>query len=276
MIALVNCAQSKEETTSQVVDVENNENQKDTNVESGEVKSDSSENEIAVTWFNNPPHIFIDKESGKLTGAIYKLLEEIAPKINVKFNWMEDTTSIPRQLELIENNEKKYVGALIVKTPDREKLGVFSEKNFFFSQTALAVKKDNPLSTITKIEDILNLKIGYAKSTFISPFMTDKRVNFDLISSGNFMKNNFQKLSTDRIDAVYAPDKAGLLVQIKNMNLENDVKILNLPENKSPFHFLFSKSANDTAQKFNEYIETIDLEKIYLDFLSEYIDTSGL
>jgi len=45
------------------------------------VKNETAENELQVSWFENPPHIFIDKESGKLTGAVYDLLEQkIAPK----------------------------------------------------------------------------------------------------------------------------------------------------------------------------------------------------
>ena len=33
-----------------------------------------------------------------------------------------------------------------------------------------------------------------------------------------------------RIDAVYAPDKASLLFIMKQMNLEDQVKVLDLPE----------------------------------------------
>jgi len=28
------------------------------------VKNETAENELQVSWFENPPHIFIDKESG--------------------------------------------------------------------------------------------------------------------------------------------------------------------------------------------------------------------
>lgn len=255
---------------------------KDTNSTNSEpqkdaTKNDSSTNEIQMSWFENPPHIFMDKQSGKLTGAVYDLIEEkIAPKMNVKFIWDKEATAIPRQTATFEANNKAFASALLTKSPDREKISICSGKTYFKSQTAIALKKDNPLNEIKKIDDVLNLKIGYAEKSFISPFMKDPRVKFDLVSAGNYHETNLKKLTAGRLDAAYAPDKAAFLGVIKQLNLENDIKILDIPEDKANFYVVFSKSASSIADKYNEVTNSMDLEKEYLNLLSKYIDISKL
>jgi len=241
------------------------------------VKNETAENELQVSWFENPPHIFIDKESGKLTGAVYDLLEQkIAPKMNVKLVWDKEGTSIPRQTANFEANTKPFAAALLTKNPERESISICSEKPFFNSQTAIAIKKDNPLNEIKKVDDILDLKIGYAEKSFISEFMKDSRVQFDFVPASNYHETNLKRLISDRIDAVYAPDKAALLALIEQMELEDDIKIIDLPENKAGFYVVFSKAASNFAEKYNEAVKDMDLEKEYLDMLAKYIDISKL
>ena len=246
------------EPVASAVDDTNNENkepQKDS------VKDAVTANELQISWFDNPPHIFIDEQSGKLTGAVYDLLEQkIAPKMNVKFVWDMKASAIPRQTTSFEANDKPFASALLTKNPDREKISICTNKTFFNK----------------KIDDILNLKVGYAEKAFISPFMKDPRVKFDLVSASNYHQTNLKKLTSGRLDAVYAPDKAAFLKLIKEMNLENDVKILDLPENKAAFYVVFSKAASSIADKYNEVSNGMDLEKEYLDLLAKYIDTSKL
>ncbi|HEY9062836.1 MAG TPA: transporter substrate-binding domain-containing protein [Pseudobacteroides sp.] len=241
------------------------------------VKGEKAINEIEVSWFDNPPHIYMDKQTGKLTGAAYKLLEEqIAPKMNIKFVWDKESSAIPRQTSNFEANTKAFASALLTRNPDREKISICSSKTYFQSQTAMVVKKDNPLNEIKKVDEIINLKIGYAEKSFVSPFMKDSRIKFDNTTASNYHETNLKKLVAGRIDAVYAPDKAALLGVVKQLGMENDVKILNLPEEKAPFFVVFSKAASDIANKYNEVTNGMDLEKEYNSLLSQFIDTSKL
>ncbi|HOM02337.1 MAG TPA: transporter substrate-binding domain-containing protein [Acetivibrio sp.] len=240
-------------------------------------KNETSENELQISWFENPPHIFIDEQSGKLTGAVYDLLEQkIAPKMNVKLVWDKEGTSIPRQTANFEADTKPFASALLTKNPERESVSICSEKAFFDSQTAIAIKKDNPLNEIKGVDDILDLTIGYAEKSFISDFMKDSRIQFDFVSASNYHETNLKRLVSGMIDAAYAPDKAAFVKLIKQMNLENDVKILDLPESKAGFYVVFSKSASNFAEKYNEAVKDMDLEKEYLDMLAKYIDVSKL
>lgn len=212
-----------------------------------------------------------------MAGAVYDLLEQkIAPKMNVKFVWDKEGTPIPRQTANFEANTKPFASALLTKNPERESVSICSEKTFFNSQTAIAVKKDNQLSEIRKIDDILNLKIGYAEKSFISEFMKDPRVQFDLVSTSNYHETNLMRLVSGRIDAVYAPDKAAFVELMNQLDLEDDIKILDLPESKAGFYVVFSKAAGSFAEKYNEAVKDMDLEKEYLDMLAKYIDISKL
>jgi len=71
--------------------------------------------------------------------------------------------------------------------------------------------------------------------------MKDSRVQFDFVPASNYHETNLKRLISDRIDAVYAPDKAALLALIEQMELEDDIKIIDLPETKQVFMWYFPK-----------------------------------
>ena len=86
--------------------------------------SDTSfaEQEIRIAYFNAPPYVIHDREQEKVTGgALYEFLEQhIGPKMGVKFVWERLPSSIPRQLDSIENGSVDAI-ALLAHTPEREK-----------------------------------------------------------------------------------------------------------------------------------------------------------
>ena len=84
--------------------------------------SSFAEQEIKIAYFNNSPFIIYDKEERKVTGgAIFEFLEQhIGPEMGVKFVWERSPSSIPRQLELIDNGSVDAI-SLLAHTPEREK-----------------------------------------------------------------------------------------------------------------------------------------------------------
>jgi polar amino acid transport system substrate-binding protein len=270
-ISLFGCNNTK---TEEIIEVDNEESQKDT---PEIIENESALEKINMVWFENIPHVFTNEE-GNLDGALYNMLNnEIAPKMNVEFIWDNEGTAVPRQLERLKEDPELFAVSLLAKTPEREEISVYTEKFYYSSESCLILKKDNPLNKITKIDDILKLTIGYSKDTFLSPFMRDERINFDFVNTTeSFVDINNQKVAAGRIDAAYAPDKAGLLTSMKKFNLEDELKLLTLPENSSNFYVLFSKSSEDYAKKYNEVIKDINLEELYTQYLSDYIDINLL
>jgi len=228
---------------------------------------------IRIAYFNVPPHMIYDSEKEKLvSSAVYDLIEKfIAPKMGVKFDWQQTPTNIPRQLASL-SSETIDASALLIYSSERSKKFIFTKEAYIHSSSAIAVLKTSSLQSINKVEDILGLKIGYAAKSFLSPFMRDKRIKLDLISSPHFNNHNFKKLLAGRIDGVYAPDKAGLLMVMKEMSLENKVRVISLPEEAVNFHVVFSKNNKEMAQRFDQAFAELDGRILYLKLLSKYLD----
>jgi len=231
---------------------------------------------IKIAFFNVEPHIFLDEKTGQMKGALYEFIENnIATEMGVKFIWDKQPSTIPRQLEILKI-EKDYAAALLTATPDRISTYAFTKKPFFLSKSAIAVRKDKNLQKISTTDDLVGMIIGYADKAYISPFMKDSRIKFDLIAAPNFNEINFKKLLANRIDAVYAPDKASLLMISKLMNLSGSIKVLDLPEKTSAFHVVFPKSSVNIVDKYDKAFDKLNGQKLYLKLLNKYLDTSKL
>jgi len=226
--------------------------------------------EINMEFFNIPPHVFLDKKTGSVTGAVVEFINDhMAPGMGVKFIWNKASSNIPRQLHTLET-QPGYAAALIVYTSKRSEVSDFTKVPYFMSQSALIVRKDNPLEKIAGVDEILHMKIGYAGATFITPFMEDKRIKWDFISDSNFTELNIKKLLADRIDASYAPDATSLLYAIQKLNYSEKIKVLELPEPPAPFHIVFSKGSDQTVEKYNQVFDKLNGQTLYLKLLSKY------
>jgi polar amino acid transport system substrate-binding protein len=144
------------------------------------------------------------------------------------------------------------------------------------SSPAIAVLKNHKLEKVERVEDILSLRIGYARDSYLSPFLHDERINFELISSSNFVEQNMHKLKLSSIDAVYTPDVVSLLSVVRKLNYEDEIKVIKLPEKGSEFHVVFAKDWESVAVRYDEAFRKIDGEKIFLQIMSKYIDISKL
>jgi ABC-type amino acid transport substrate-binding protein len=236
-----------------------------------------AEQEIRIAYFNNSPLIIYDREEREVTGgALFEFLEQhMGPEMGVKFVWEKFPSSIPRQLESIENGSVDAI-ALLAHAPERGKKYAFTATPFFMSSPAIAVLMSNELEKVEKVEDILSFKIGYALDSYIFPFMRDERINFDLITSSNPHEQNINKLMLGIVDAMYAPDISSLLGLLRELKYEDDIKVVKLPEKKSRCHVVFSKDLEPVARRYDEVFDQIDGEKTFLQILSKYIDISKL
>lgn len=226
--------------------------------------------EIKMQFMNTPPHIFIDPKTNKASGVIYDLLENyIAKEMNVKFEWGNAATNVPRQLVRLESDD--YVSAILVYTPERAKKFEFSSKPYYKTTPVIAVLKENKLQKVSTASDLYGLTIGYAQNTTLTSFMKDERIKFDLVGAPNFNEINIRKAMAKRIDAVYAPDYNGILYSIKMQNLEKEFKLIILPDTQANFHVVFPKKLKEMADKYNAAFDKVDGQKVYLQIIKKYI-----
>ncbi len=234
----------------------------------------AKEKKIKMQFFNVPPHAFLDKKTGKVTGAVFEFINDyIAPEMRVRFIWDKEFSNIPRQINTLKT-QPGYAGALIIYSPKRSKIIDYTKTPYFRGQSVLIVHKRNTLKKILKVEDILHIKIGYANKSFLTPFMKNEKIQFDMISHPNFNEANLRKLLKNRIDAVYAPEKTSLLYVIKNLNAGKEVKVVHLPERPAPFHIAFSKGSKKIVEKYNRAFDKLDGHALYLRLVKKYIDIS--
>ena len=236
-----------------------------------------AEQEIKITYFNNSPFIIYDEEERKVTGgALFEFLEQhMGPEMGVTFKWGRSPSPIPKQLESIENGSADAI-ALLAHTHERQKKYAFTAIPFFMPSPAIAVLMSNKLEQVDNVEDILSLKIGYARDSYLSPFMRDERINLKLITSSNPHEQNIHKLMLGSVDAVYTPDISSLLGVLRELKYEDDIKIVKLPENKSKCHVVFAKDLEAVAVRYDEAFRKIDGERIFMQIMSKYIDISKL
>jgi ABC-type amino acid transport substrate-binding protein len=97
------------------------------------------------------------------------------------------------------------------------------------------------LNEINDIDDLVNLRIGYAKGGFLTPLMNNKILKFDLISTSGYHLTNIKRLNLGRIDAVFAPGSLSLIFNIQKLNLGDRIKLLELPDVKTSYYIIFSK-----------------------------------
>lgn len=232
--------------------------------------------EVKISFFTTMPHVGVDASKGKNTGAVVEFLDKhIAPKMGVTFVWDKEPTTIPRQFKLLEQGERDAM-ALLVFSPERNKMFSYSRKPYFMSQSALAFKKNSPIMKITTVKDIEPLKIAYCEKFFVSSFMKDPGIKWDLMAHPECPEMNMKKLSAGRVDAVYLPDKATLLSNMRLLGFENTMKVVNLPESKVPLHVVFSKQKKYLADRYDAAFDAIDGQALYVSILKKYIDTDRL
>ena len=240
------------------------------------VGAENGKREVKMAYLDVPPHIYQDEKTGELKGAAYDLLEKyIAPEINVKFVWDTQPTVVPRELELLDT-QKDYAAALLVYTPERAQKVIFPETPYMPSKPALALLKDYKLEKINTIDDIAGLVIGYGSQATITPFMKSDKIKFEMVSAANFTEINLKKLLAKRIDAVYMPGNTSLLYYMRQLNFDQEFKLINLPEKPSILNIAFSQGLKDVADSYNKAYKKLNGEKLYITILSKYIDTSKL
>lgn len=231
---------------------------------------------IKITYFHAPPHIIYDSRTRQVSGALYDFLnKDIAPLMDAGFVWDTAPVNVPRELVLLEDGDRDAV-SLLVYTPERARKFSYTEKPYAQAIPVIGVMNNSRLTKIEKVEDLLPYTIGYTSGYYVSPFMRDSRLKFELVTSGKPNFQNLSKMKAGRIDCIYIPDKMSLLMGYKMNNMENNARVIQLPEPSRGMHVVFGKNKKDLAEKYNESFNRLDGTAAYLKRVSKYIEISKL
>lgn len=231
---------------------------------------------LTLGFFQAEPHILYDRASHKLSGALYTFLEEkVGPEMGVRFAWAASPFNLSRQLKMLETGKIDAV-ALLVWTKERAQKYLFTKNAFAVAKPAIGVLKTSGLTRVEGVDDLLHLKIGYVGGFYVSPFMRDPRLAFDLVFSGEPNEQNLKKLKSGRIDAVYIPDKAALLFELRQFSMENLVRVVELPEPSVRLHVVFSRANKAMADRYDNAYDAMDGDRVYRGLLGQYVNINAL
>ena len=227
---------------------------------------------IRVGYFDVAPYAMREEGNNELKGAAVDFLEKIlAPEMGVKVIWAKEPTSIPRQLFQLDNH-KLDAGLGFAKNHERAKFLNFPRNPIIEATSGLALIKNHPLRDVKKVEDILDLKIGYVHKAYLSPFMRDKRIRFEFVSQKNAIFLNLQKLLAGRIDAQYQPNVIPLLYYARKFNAEDKIKIVHFPEKMRTYTSFSKKSGKDLAERYDRAFEKVGGKEAFKAILSTYVN----
>lgn len=228
-----------------------------------------------LSYFSIPPHIFLDKDK-KVTGAIYDLMvDHVALEIGIDFKWETEPTSPARQLYNLRE-KKNRIMCLAVYVPERRDYMIYSKTPYYYAQSIIAVHRSNPLKVVNEAGDISHMVFGYSQRAYVTPFMRDPSIQFDLISSPDFLEINLKKVMAHRIDGIYSPGKASSIFFLEKFGVIDEFRLIDIPEKPTALYFGFSQDTIVLADEFDQAFQRLGGQQLYVKLLGRYIDISKL
>ena len=210
---------------------------------------------IKMGYFEHHPH-FITTEDGTPRGATIAYFEMVAEKMGYEVEWVGP-------LPMMRMNRMLNDGVLDGQPHETDiatygETWYFADQPYHQAQAVFMVTQDNPLRSITTIEDVKGYRVGWIQHAPPSLFVYENQVHFqiDLIASNETMwERSLQKLLAGRIDAVHDLNLFTLPYIAKEMGIGDKVKTLILPEPPVPVYVVFSKQSprgKELIEKYNQ------------------------
>ncbi len=226
---------------------------------------------VRMGYFEIKPHMYLDSKTGKPAGASIRYFESIAKEMGYDVEWAE-ALPLPRLLQYLK--EGNIDGTLVMtKNPEREEFLWYPDSPYHLMRPIFVVKKDNKLEKIESIADVKGYRVGFLLGGNLTKFIRDHTddLKMDYIAGQIWAKSNLLKLITGRLDAVYDLNENTMPYEAKLMGIQDQIKIILLPEPPMPLFTVFSKKSERgkaLVEKYNsvsaksglQYSEMIDRE----------------
>lgn len=219
---------------------------------------------LKVGYFRLLPHSDFP-HGNPSTGKAFIYFDRISKKMGVEYKAQE--YPLPRLLTLLDSGEVD-MALFLAKDSERSRRFVYPKDSFFSMTPSLAFRRDHPLKAITRVEDLLPLKIGVWTHGFNSPIMKNKALQLVGLTGPDVVQRNLVKVENGRLDAFYSPDDTNILFEIKRLNMEQKLKVLALPNEQVHLYSPFSKkAAGKYLEKYERALAEVEKEVTYDQFL---------
>ena len=227
--------------------------------------------DVKIGVFVHPPHVYQDELTEKAHGPAIDYIKSLF----IDMGYTPVIILLPFQRILAYLQSGKIDCTLeIARTPDREKYLYYPTEPTYIMVPSLTFLVTNKLQTITSIDDISGMTIGYLGGADPGPFFESAtNITFDTVSGKTWIKQNLAKLNLGRIDAALDQNSYSYLAEAKEQGIEHLVKTLPLPGEGIGAYVVFSKKSPHgslLADKYNRLIETGNYDEQKL--IDEYLD----
>lgn len=199
---------------------------------------------IKAGYFTNKPHMYLNDTSGKAQGALVRHFEAVAAKMGQAVEWVGPLPLI-RYASYLKAGIID-VGASVVMLPELQDIVYYGAQPVNLARTVFVVRKENPLTRITSIQDVAGYRVGWLANIppmkFVQEHLAHLRMDY-MASSDDMNVQSIRKLLLGRLDAIYEQNAYSLLFSAAELHLQDQLKVLPLPEPPMPVYVGFSQKS---------------------------------
>ncbi|WP_319522994.1 hypothetical protein [uncultured Desulfosarcina sp.] len=213
---------------------------------------------IRMAWFAVPPHVTVAEDGVTPQGPTITLFNAIAQKMGCTVDW-HGPLPLNRLGLYQERRQSEIDGTILhIKTPAILPYLYYPKEPYLIGKPSIAVRVDDPLTSVKTIEDIQGYRIGFVKTFSMSypAFIKNNldKVAIDDLTGENWTSRNLAKLLSNRLDAVYERNQYTLGYQAIIDDVEDRIRILELPVEPILHYFVFHKNS-DKGKRLLELYE---------------------
>ncbi|WP_161631552.1 substrate-binding periplasmic protein [Rhodoferax saidenbachensis] len=220
---------------------------------------------LVVGFFDLLPHATTAR-GGQAQGAAIDYFNLIAKEMGVSVRY----TQLPMARLLLDPKVDMvlYMG----KNPERLLKFDFPRQPLMKMEGGVAVDTNSPLTRIDTADDLLNLTIGVWDAGYRGALMRDTRLTLYSMPIEALAQRGLQMVVTKRLDGFYNPDIHSLRHQIKNLGLQDQVRVVSLPLAEDGLYSAFVKaSAPRYLATFEKAYAKVNKKMSYEAFLAKYL-----
>ncbi|MDC0661474.1 substrate-binding periplasmic protein [Marinobacter sp. SS21] len=194
---------------------------------------------LRIGTFAAEPHVFVGRDQ-RPSGAGVEYFRMVLQRMGMEDFVFRDYP-ISRLLHSLEHGEVD-IALFLARTPERARKFQYPKTSLYAAQAGIAVRDESPLSRIESIADLAGFRIGVWQDAYVSPILAHHGLIQSPITGGNSVERNLRRLLTNRIDATYNPDIEVLRFKVHQLGLEDQIRLLPLPEPPTQAYPVFSKA----------------------------------
>ena len=221
---------------------------------------------LRVGYFDLPPHTSAGLSAGQDAAAkdYFRRVAERMDVAEVQFTQYP----LPRLLLMLEQG-RLDMALMLAKSPEREAKFVYPRMPLFSTASVLAVPRNNPLQAVQGRENLASLNIGVWQGGYHSALLGDPNLRLTTLSGDHVVNKGLGMVLAGRVDGFYFPDAYALRFEVLKQHLQNDIKILPMPEPALALYSVFARPAAVTyLARYEQALREVQAEISYEQFFT--------